>query len=270
MNLAVDGRLRIGIVPYLNTRPLTECLPELLPRAQFVIDVPSGLAERLASGRLDVGIVPVVEWFRHPEWQLVSDACIACRGPVRSVRLFGRTDPEKIQVLAADQASRTSVALCQILLAERFGSYPVLTTLPLECPLEESLADAVLLIGDRAMSTSEEGWQFVWDLGAEWNRWTGFPFVFAVWLARPELPVAPLHEVFGRARDAGLSRLWQKAADHAPRIGWIPQECKTYLEGNLWFYLDEMARKGLELFRRLAGEYQHRPTRSAESPQISP
>jgi len=267
MNLTVDGRLRIGIVPYLNTRPLTECLPEVLPEAQLVVDVPSRLAKGLAYGTLDVGIVPVVEWFRHPEWQIVSDACIACRGPVRSVRLFARKAPEQIRMLAVDEASRTSVALSRILLAERFGSYPTLVPLPLENSPENSSADGVLLIGDRAMSASEQGWHFVWDLGAEWNRWTGLPFVFAVWLARPELPVGPLHELFARARDTGFARVAEIAADHAPRIGWSPAECQAYLQENLWFHLDEEARRGLELFRKFVDKYHLRHPSLPDCPQ---
>ncbi len=244
--------LRVGIVPYLNTRPLCEDLPRFLPQAQFLCDVPSRLAQGLANGQIDVAIAPVVEWFRHPDWQLVSDACIACRGPVRSVKLFGRKPVDKIGTLAADVSSRTSVALTQVLLAYRFGVCAKITPFSLSESPEEVAADGVLLIGDRAMMAPEDGWAFVWDLGAEWYRWTGLPFVFAVWVARAGVNVAPLHAIFASARDHGLQMLREIAADHAPRIGWRSEDCLSYLTENLWFYLDGETEKGLEHFRHLA------------------
>ena len=73
------------------------------------------------DGELDVGLIPSIEFFQRPDYTIVSDACIACRGPVLSVKLFSRVPLEQIRTLALDEGSRTSVALVRILLKERFG-----------------------------------------------------------------------------------------------------------------------------------------------------
>src|SRR3954471_5186769 len=113
--------IRIGAVSYLNTKPLVYGLAERLPQADVVYDFPSRLADRLAAGDLDVALIPSVEFFQDPSYSIVSDACIGCRGPVWSVKLFSRVPPPQIRTLALDEGSRTSVALVRILLKERFG-----------------------------------------------------------------------------------------------------------------------------------------------------
>src|ERR1700733_15959753 len=103
------ARLRVGAVTYLNTKPLVYRLEQFAPHVELVFDLPSRLADQLAAGQLDVALIPSIEFFQNPHYTIVSDACIACRGPVRSVKLFSRVPPQNIQSLALDEGSRTSV-----------------------------------------------------------------------------------------------------------------------------------------------------------------
>ena len=181
------SNLRIGAVSYLNTKPLVYRLAERLPEANIILDYPSRLADALADEQLDIALVPSAELISHPEWSVVSNACIACRGPVLSVKLLFRVLPGEVQTLALDEGSRTSALLAQILLQELHGVRPQLTSLPLGKEASESQADAVLVIGDRAIGCDESAMVETWDLGDRWCRWAELPFVFAMWVARPEL-----------------------------------------------------------------------------------
>ena len=181
------SNLRIGAVSYLNTKPLVYRLAERLPEANIILDYPSRLADALADEQLDIALVPSAELIAHPEWSVVSNACIACRGPVLSVKLLFRVLPGEVQTLALDEGSRTSALLAQILLQELHGVRPQLTSLPLGKEASESQADAVLVIGDRAIGCDESAMVETWDLGDRWCRWAELPFVFAMWVARPEL-----------------------------------------------------------------------------------
>src|SRR5436853_4914289 len=138
--------MRIGAVSYLNTKPLVYGLAELAPQHELVFDLPSRLADDLAAGRLDVALIPSIEFFQRPDYTIVSDACIACRGPVRSVKLFSRVPLKDIRTLALDEGSRTSIALVRILLLERFGIEPVLLPFPIDARPETIAADALLMI----------------------------------------------------------------------------------------------------------------------------
>jgi len=247
--------LRIGAVGYLNARPLTLALPELLPEARITVDLPSRLADGLAEGLLDVALVPSIECFNNPRWTIVSDACVACDGPVRSVKLFGRVPAERIRTLALDEGSRTSAALVRILLKERFGLEPELSPLPIGTSPDECPADAVMLIGDRAMMPIDGPHAFVWDLGEEWLRLTGLPFVFAMWIARPGIDLRNLADALSTARDIGVDRLDRIARSEAPKLGLSEEECRAYLHENLDFHLRDRRRQGLQRFRMLAAQH---------------
>ena len=106
MTTSIGGAVRIGAVNYLNSKPLIEGLLELLPEAELTLDYPSRLADDLEAGRLDVALVPSIEVLRHPNYEVVSDACVATRGPVMSVKLYSRVPFGLIRTLALDAGSR--------------------------------------------------------------------------------------------------------------------------------------------------------------------
>ena len=173
--------LRIGAVSYLNTKPLIQALEQRLgQRGCLSLDLPSKLADDLRRGDLDVALIPSVEYFRGDGYQVVSDAAIACRGPVWSVRLLSRVPVPQIRRLALDEGSRTSVAMIRVLLHEMYGLTPETVPLRIDDNPEQIDADAILLIGDRAMHPAQGVYREIWDLGDRWCRWTELPFVFAM------------------------------------------------------------------------------------------
>jgi chorismate dehydratase len=266
--------MRIGAVSYLNTRPLVYRLDELAPQHELVFDLPSRLADDLAAGRLDVALIPSIEYFQNPDYTIVSDACIACRGPVRSVKLFSRVPMPEIRSLALDEGSRTSVALVRILLRERFGIEPELVPFPISMRPEAARADALLMIGDRAIRRPNGDFVDEWDLGDVWCRWAELPFVFAMWVTRRigdspvlEEQLTELADVLAQARDLGVANLESIAqAEHAA-VGLSYDECLVYLRDHLYFYLGSRERKGLQLFRKRAEEIGLAPREATRGPR---
>jgi chorismate dehydratase len=247
-------KVRIGAVSYLNTKPLVYRLEKFAPDAEIAFDLPSRLADHLAAGKLDVALIPSIEYYQTPGYTVVSDACIACRGPVLSVKLFSRVPVSKIRTLALDEGSRTSAALVRILLKERAGIVPVCEQLPIGAALADSAADAVLLIGDRAIHSPAGRFAEVWDLGDEWRRWSGLPFVFAMWVARAEIDVHAVETALAEARDCGVANLEQIAGAEAAPLGLTVPQCLGYLRDNLHFYFGAEEQRGLELFYQKASE----------------
>jgi len=276
--------MRIGAVNYLNSKPLVCSLEELAPELRLSYDLPSRLADSLAAGRLDVALVPSVEFFRARGYHIVSDACVACAGPVLSVKLYFRVPPRQVQRVALDEGSRTSSALAQILLAELCDVRPEYVPLPIGCGLDATEANAVLLIGDRAMqhgqvesadldvpimddemrgkdsnpkaairdaSPRDEYFVEVWDLGEVWYRWMGLPFVFAMWIARPEVRSAEVATALNLARDEGMRQLGKIAARESAILGISRELALRYLRENLHFRLGCKERAGLRRFYQL-------------------
>jgi chorismate dehydratase len=244
--------IRIGAVSYLNSKPLIEDLAELAPEAELILDFPSRLADQLGRGELDVALIPSIECVLGPKYEIVSDACVATHGPVLSVKLYSRVPMSEIRTLALDEGSRTSAALSKVLLAERFGLKPSLERLPMTRDTRDTSADAVLLIGDRAIHPPAEQFSEVWDLGEEWTNWTGLPFVFAMWATRAGTELGPVEEALCRSRDLGLQRLPEIAAREAPLLGLTKSVTLEYLSENLYYRLGTAERRGFQRYQELA------------------
>lgn len=248
--------LRIGAVSYLNTRPLIYGLrDELEGFGELSLNLPSRLADDLRMGRLDVGLIPSFEYFnlQGQGYQIVSDAVIACHGPVWSVRLMSRVPVAKIRTLAVDEGSRTSVALTKVLLASHFSLRPQVVPLPIEQDPEAVQTDAVLVIGDRAMHPPVAMYEEIWDLGERWCDWTGLPFVFAMWVARPGIePSDKLQAALSRSRDAGMNHIERISQAEAGPHGLTIADLKRYFEQNLHFRLGSRELSGLQTFHRHA------------------
>lgn len=242
--------LRLGAVSYLNTKPLISGLPERLGSlGRLSLDLPSRLADDLRRGELDVALIPSIEYFRGQDYSIVSDAVIACRGPVWSVRLLSRVPVRKIRRLALDEGSRTSAAMIRVLLSEMFALTPETIPLEIDERPETVDADAVLLIGDRAMRPAQGVYEEIWDLGDRWCRWTELPFVFAMWVARAGVDTAGLAAILEACRDDGLSRLEEISEREAATHGLTNEDLHRYFAENLHFRLGSGERAGLNAFR---------------------
>lgn len=246
--------LRVGAVSYLNSKPLIEGFSSKLPHASLVLDFPSRLADELQKGRLDVALIPSVEAFSDLDYVIVSDACVATRGPVMSVKLYSRVHPGEIRTLALDEGSRTSACLVKVILHQQFGVQAKIETLPLNRDTRATSADAILLIGDRAMHAPEEQFHTVWDLGEKWLTWTGLPFVFAMWVARRDCDLGMVSEALSAVRDTGVQQIQEIARRESGLLGLSDQVAESYLRNNLHFYLGHAERQGLHQFRLLAAE----------------
>ena len=242
----MEPRIRIGAVNYLNSKPLIEDLEELAPEAELVLDVPSRLADGLAQAELDVALIPVIEYFRADSYRIVPDIAIASNGPVLSVTLFSRAPWTGIRRLALDEGSRTSAALAQILLRRRHGVKPEVIPLPLEQNAEDVDADAVLLIGDRAMRACLPGFDHAFDMGQEWHDWTGLPFVYAVWAVRPGADLGHVAAALVQAKKRGCARVGRIAAREAPHLGLDAGFCRRYLANIIRFDLGPREQAGLK------------------------
>ena len=252
MSDLIPPPIRVGAVSYLNSKPLIEDLEALAENTELMLDYPSLLADDLAAGRIDVGLIPSIEVIRSSEYEIISNACVATQGPVLSVKMYSRVPLGQIKRLALDMGSRTSATLVRIMLAEQYGVYPEVEPLPIEKTIEASTADAILLIGDRAIHTPETSFAATWDLGEEWLRWTGLPFVFAMWAVRRDQETGSLESALCQARDKGVSLLDEIARREAPKLGIDESVARSYLKNNLSFYLWPAERCGLRLFQELA------------------
>lgn len=251
--------IRVGIVDYLNSWPLAwSFLENDVPEAYVAsYHPPARVAELLAAGEIDVGLIPSIELQRIEGLSVLPGLCVAARREVRSVLLVSSKPPGEIRRLALDRNSRTSAALVRILLADCYGVSPECAEAAPEIERMLANADAALVIGDPALHI-ERGRYLIFDLAREWRELTGYPFVFAVWALRPEVGDSPellaeLERVFHRSLRSGLESMDRLSRRAASELGLELSDVVEYLAENLRFTLGEEERGGLEeYFRRAA------------------
>jgi chorismate dehydratase len=228
---------RIGCVKYVNARPLIHGW-----EGQVTYDHPSALCRQLAAGELDVALVSSFEFLRNPIYSVVDDLAIASDGPVYSVILAHLGPLDAMEEVVVDPASATSVNLLQCLLGDR-GFTPKLVR---EGAITTERGQ--LLIGDQAIRFREESdVRFgYFDLGAGWQEQFRLPFVYALWLIRPEFPekrtVADALRSLGKKNLANLDPIIAAQPDVDPAF------CRFYYRDCLRFAFGEPEKAGFRKF----------------------
>lgn len=246
--------LRLGAVSYLNTKPLVYGLDAKPDQFTLRFDVPAKCAALLHEGRVDLGLIPAIEYLRG-DYVIVPDVAIASDGEIASVAVFSRVPIDKVRTLALDISSRTSVALTRVLCAKRWGIAPSFT--PADPDLDTMLgrADAALLIGDPALRIDAARHHATkLDLGSEWRALTGLPFVYAMWTGRPGAASPDQCRALQAARDRGVAHLADIARDVGEGDPAHEAQALHYLRDNLKYSLGERESAGLRRFHELAAE----------------
>ncbi len=251
------SRLRVGAVSFLNTKPLIYPLlnGELPTDIALSVHVPSRLATLLREGELDVGLIPIIEYFRakHPGagYRILPGISIASHGSVQSIQLFSRVPIQDIQCIALDTSSRSSIALLKILLAEKYQLQPEFTPCAPSVHPAAVEPEAVLLIGDAALRHLGAT-EYSVDLGAEWHELTGMPFVYACWVARGGVCLGDTPNLLRQAKARGIEQIPEIARIEAQKLGLSETLCRDYLQHHIHYDLDESEIAGIELFYKLA------------------
>jgi chorismate dehydratase len=267
----------VGRIPYINCYPVYGAVDRgLVPLdAELVDGIPTALNAGMGRGLLDVSVVSAVEYARDSDrYLLLPDLAITSDGPVRSVLLFSDTPAEALggRAVVVSTSSMTSVALLELLFEGVWRARPRFVPGDAEVadlarferggpgverPARLVIGDAALLLraGPRAGDAAPAPYPYVYDLGAEWKRWTGLPFVFAVWVAQRATPVAAslaVHAALIESRDWGVAHVPELAAQAQSATGVPRSVCAEYFAG-LDYRLGPAHLGGLtEFFARLA------------------
>ncbi len=257
--------MRLGRIGYVNCYPVYGAIDRgrVSVPAELVTGTPAELNDLLAAGGLDVSVISAVEYARHAkDLVLLPGLAISCDGPVRSVALFSRRTVGQLdgRTVLLSASSRTAVALLELLCRDVWHIRPHFAQARAEATDLYALAalphEAVLVIGDAALVLSAQSvYPHRLDLGEEWKRWTGLPFVFAVWAARREADAGAVRRIHGallQSRAWGLAHLGALARAAREVTGVPHAACLAYLRG-LDYALTAGHLAGLtEFFQRLA------------------
>jgi len=244
-------KTRISIVSYLNSKPFLYGVQHsgLIDHMEYTTDIPSKVAAKLAYNQADVGLIPVAGLFDLDEYHIVSDYCIGAVGVVKTVVLVSDVPIDEIETVLMDYQSRSSVMLAKVL-AKFFWKK--------DFKWENTCADfqnksikgktAGVLIGDRVFDV-EGKFAYSYDLSEEWQKYTGLPFVFAVWASNKKLS-EETERTFNSAMEWGLKHLEEVIQQEETAYPGV--DIEAYFTDNISFNLDSSKREGMKKFMELA------------------
>jgi chorismate dehydratase len=259
------ARVRLGAVGYLNARPLVYGL-EREARFDLRYDIPSVCARLLHERRIDVGLIPSIEYLRGPRpYLFVPGPAVTSRGPVASVAIYTRVEPTDIRTIAMDTSSRTSVALATVLTRRAFDVSPEAVSMAPDLDAMLARADAALIIGDNALflNPQSEPESAIrnpqsairkLDLGDLWTQSTGLPFVYAVWAGWLDALSQEQVHLLQRARDEGVANAGEVARAYYPDDPVRQAVAGRYLRDNIQYTLGADEVEGLRRFFVYAAE----------------
>jgi chorismate dehydratase len=232
-------KIKISAVKYTNTKPFIYGIErsDLLSQIDLSLDIPSDCAAKLINNEVDMGLIPVAVIPLVQNAHIVGDYCIGSVGAVNSVFIFSNVPVGDIKTVKLDPQSRTSNKLAEVLLRFHFKASVVFTA------DQTAETDAIVLIGDRTFDRQKD-FNYVYDLGEEWMKFTGLPFVYAAWVANKQIP-KPFVDEFNAALKFGLAYR-EELLKELPAIPNF--DLADYLLHKLDFELTADKRKALDLF----------------------
>lgn len=232
--------IRIGHNPNTNMLPMFYFLPKEHPLLESITAEPTGHNAMLADGRIDMAPISAFSYGEHWEdYIILPNLSVSTKGRVGSILLFSKVPLENLEGLtvALTDMSATSVNLTKILLHQFYGVTPEYVTMPSDLRSMFAKADAALLIADSAIQAAQKHPDcYIYDLGAEWLKQTGYSMTYAVWafpkklLPRQAEEIKIVYRLLLEAKSKALNQMQD-----------IVKACQAMLGGSLDFWKDYFA-----------------------------
>ncbi len=263
------SKLKIGRIPYANLLPIFYYIDNKCDNSRYSFQkgVPSKLNKLLRDKQLDISPSSSIEYLKNKnKYMLLPWFSISSSGPIKSILLFSKCPIEELtgKTIAVSSESATSVALLKIILKEFIS---------IKCRYKATdlhsvknifkTYPAVLHIGDTAMIeakkqsalNNKQQAKYIYDLGELWDKYTGLPFVYALWLVRKSS--MPEKEELIKALSTDLIEAKKFAGKHlsliakdAPQKKWLSEKELIDYWKIISYDLTEKHMEGLQLFEK--------------------
>jgi len=165
---------KIGEMPYLNSEIF---YLNKLPQFDYIKLIPKKMGIAIKEKKINAGPISLVDYFNQPNLRQFDNYCVASKDSANSVFVFSQKKIKEITSVSVTNQTSTSVILLKVL-NHFFWKNKNLKVKP-----NHFKSDSRLIIGDDALKESNfsKNFTYKYDLGLEWHKNTGLPFVFAVW-----------------------------------------------------------------------------------------
>ena len=214
---------------------------------------PNAVADALAEGAIDAGPVPLLDTPRLAAMAApIMGFCVSSVTSAPSCMLLSTVAIDALDgcAIALNEPDPTSLSLLRVILELKHGIGGV-SFVDLQTEHQ-----AVFLTGNRALRgrRAVRGFPNHYDLGAQWQEWTGLPFVFSRWLARSDLArqdYVVLQDALFVGQEDWMNNLYKSTGPRNDLL-MLPREVLEYVQG-MRFFMGVPEERAIERFQaRLA------------------
>lgn len=237
--------LKISMVSYLNSKPFLFGLEstKLIRDLELHLEIPAQTAKKIKSNLVDIALVPVATLPHLEGFTIITDYCIGANERVDSVFLFSAVPIEQVMKIYLDAHSRTSANLIQILCREYWQiEVEFINDSTVNADLVKG-NDACLMIGDKALECRHQ-MPYQYDLATAWNKHTGLPFVFAVWVSNKK--GEQIEESLNQSLKIGVDQLNHVSDIYAQQFPNL--NVAEYFTQSIDYHYNKEKAKALDLF----------------------
>ncbi len=244
----MNKKVKISAVSYLNTLPFLYGIKNnsIIEKIDFEQDIPSVCASKLLENKVDIALVPVavIPFLQNPH--IISDYCIGASGKVKTVLLLSDVPLQDIKSIYLDYQSRTSVNLIKVLAKKHWKINP--QWINAQKGYEQNIKNntAGLIIGDRTFHIQNQ-YEYVYDLAEEWEKYSGLPFVFAVWTANKPVEKDFIDD-FNTALSFGINNLTQVSKEYYSNFPESKINLHEYFTKYISYEFDTKKKQAMKLF----------------------
>lgn len=241
--------MKICAVSYLNTKPFLYGIEQQLNDWEIILQIPSLCVEHFKNRLSDIALIPVGSLLDFEEVHLIDNFCIGANGKVDSVFLFSQKPIQNLEKIYLDVHSRTSNGLIKILAKYHWNLDIQFPHTPAHQDSFQWIDDisGAIVIGDRAIQLKNQ-YPYVYDLAYEWKKWTGLPFVFAVWAFHYSQNVLEQLTELKQSFSLGIESIEEVATIWSNAFQTDRKQVLFYYQNNISYALDFPKKEALKLF----------------------
>lgn len=237
-------KINIVVVSFLNTLPFIHGIKTspIFNKINLDTGSPAYCTKKFLTNKADIALAPVGGLSQLKDFNIITPFCIASKKNAKSVLLLSNTDKTEIKKIFTDAQSQTSNELIRII-AENFWKHNIKFEKPTKYPPGIINGEGFIAIGDKAFSLHQK-YLYSYDLATEWYNFTGLPFVFAVWIAKPHINKSIISEFSNSLAKGVKEKLSSIKNFNLNPKGWQSE----YIKKNIHYHLDRECLSGFQEF----------------------
>jgi len=214
-------KTRLAYFEDLTTMPVVTGLDGIVKSAQVRRTSLAEVREMAQSGEVSIALLPVVDLFQIPQFEIIPASCVAAAGASRLFMVWAKKLPTEINRVLVDSNDFGAMQLAQLMFAKKLMIRPEFyrSEKPID-PASYDLTgddgfDATVLVGGKNFKIRKDAFPFHWDLTLAWYEYSRLPFVIHAWGVRRGTTLGRVDkELTDTARrNDGSEEVWSRTAE---------------------------------------------------------